>query len=99
MGACDTPAGLNRNNYVCNIISGRRQFLRHRIFELQFLFFEAVYQIIVRVRPGFFLFELRFEFCMFQAQGRQMIFAHRYLLLACREESRSISTHQSQGEK
>jgi hypothetical protein len=25
-----------------------------------------------------------------------MIFAHRYLLLACREESRSISTHQSQ---
>lgn len=97
MSACDTPAGINRKNYVYMYWLGRRQFLNHRVLDLQFLFFEAVYQIIIGVRPGFFAFELGFEFCMFQAQGRQMIFAHRYLLLACREESRSISTHQSQG--
>jgi hypothetical protein len=76
---------------------GGSQFLRHGILDLKLLLFDAVYQIIVWEGPGFFGFELGFEFCMFQAQGRQMIFAHRYLLLACRQESRSSSTHQSQG--
>jgi hypothetical protein len=53
------------------------------------LLLDAVDQVIVGVGPGLFLFELGFEFGMSQAQGRQMVFAHRYLLLACRPESRS----------
>ena len=93
------PYGDQPKKLRMPILSGGRQFLRHCIFELQFLLFEAVDQIIIWVGPGFFLIKLRFEFGMFQAQGRQMIFAHRYLLLACRQESRSISTHQSQEEE
>jgi len=62
--------------------SGRRHLLRHGVFECQFLLFESVDQIIVWIGPVLFDFELRLKVGMFLAQGYQMIFAHRYLLLA-----------------
>lgn len=99
MGACDTLLRVQTKKLLVQAGLGRCEFLRHRVLDLKLLLLDAVYQFIVWERPGFFGFELRFEFGMFHSQGRQMIFAHRYLLLACRQESRFISTRQSQGEK
>ncbi|WP_424537657.1 hypothetical protein [Sphingorhabdus sp.] len=89
----DTPHPYSLELFEKTVASGGSKFLLKRVFDLEFLFFEPVYQIVVGVRSAVFQFELSFKFCMFGLQCGHMTLIHRFLLFLLVEPYLERSTH------
>ncbi len=75
-----TPTGTSPFPYARYFKLGRRTFVADNIFQVQFLLFQAVDQVVIGVRSAVFGFDLRIEFGMFCLQCSHVTIIHRDLL-------------------
>ena len=73
--------GIEKSWALKAIASGGRRFLRHDIFEMEFLLFQAVDEIGVGEGPVFFALQFVFKFGMLDAKRGHMTVVHLILLI------------------